>query len=59
MPDLQLLQSIEVVNLADYSGIRVRAGVGAVETVGVGQQDELVSADEHGHLGREKVVVAE
>ena len=40
-------------------GVGVQAGVCRVETVDVGEQDQLVGGHEHGDLGGEEVVVAE
>ena len=43
----------------DVAGVGVAAGVGGVEAVDVGQQDQLVGLDHFGDAGGEAVVVAE
>jgi len=59
VPDLEILERGEVADIADDARVGVVAGVGRVEAVGVGEQDQLLGAHEDGHLRREEVVVSE
>ena len=57
--DLELLERLEVADLRDQRRGRVDARIGAVEAVDVRQQHQQIGADEHRHLRRQEVVVAE
>src|SRR4051794_9890723 len=57
--DLDPLERLEVAHLADLLGGRLGPGVGCVEAVRVGQEQEQVRAEQDRHLRRQEVVVAE
>ncbi len=57
--DLHALEFLEVVDRGDEPGVAVLRGIGRVEPVGVGEQDQQVGLDQQRHLRGKSVVVAE
>ncbi len=53
------IQLPRMMHIRDRAGIRHKARIRRIETVHIGEQDQLISIDGRGHEGRQGVVVSE